>query len=56
MAIDPTADNVIECHDVHLWYGEFEALKGINLSVQAGRSYRNFGALRIGKIHLHSGH
>ncbi len=29
-------DEVIVIKDVHLWYGEFEALKGVNLTVNRG--------------------
>ena len=29
-------DEVIVCRDVHLWYGEFEALRGVSLTVKKG--------------------
>lgn len=28
--------SIIVCRDVHKWYGEFHALKGISLEVRAG--------------------
>jgi len=29
-------EEVIVCRDVHLWYGEFEALRGVSLTVKRG--------------------
>ena len=29
-------DEVIVCQDVHLWYGDFEALRGVSLTVKRG--------------------
>ncbi len=29
-------EEVISCKDVHLWYGEYEALRGVSLSVKRG--------------------
>lgn len=29
-------NEVIVCRDVHLWYGEFEALRGVSLTVKRG--------------------
>jgi general L-amino acid transport system ATP-binding protein len=31
-----TIEEVIVCRDVHLWYGEFEALRGVSLNVKRG--------------------
>ena len=31
-----TTEEVIVCRDVHLWYGEFEALRGVSLTVKRG--------------------
>lgn len=33
--LNPTED-VIVCQDVHLWYGEYEALRGVSLHVKRG--------------------
>ncbi len=34
---DPTSiQDVIVCREVHLWYGEFEALRGVSLTVKRG--------------------
>ena len=30
------SNEVIVCRDVHLWYGEFEALRGVSLTVKRG--------------------
>lgn len=30
------SEEVIVCRDVHLWYGEFEALRGVSLTVSRG--------------------
>ena len=29
-------DEIIVCRDVHKWYGEFEALKGVSMTVKRG--------------------
>jgi general L-amino acid transport system ATP-binding protein len=34
--IGKTNEEVIVCRDVHLWYGEFEALRGVSLTVKRG--------------------
>ena len=38
--VDPSigkiTEEVIICRDVHLWYGEFEALRGVSLTVKRG--------------------
>ncbi len=49
MAVNPTAENIIECQDVHLWYGEFEALKGIDLTVKQGEVIVILGPSGSGK-------
>ncbi len=49
MAINPTAANIIEIRDVHLWYGEFEALKGVNLTVKQGEVIVLLGPSGSGK-------
>ena len=49
MAVNPMADNVIEIEDVHLWYGEFEALRGVNLTVRQGEVIVLLGPSGSGK-------
>ncbi len=49
MAINPLAETVIEVRDVHLWYGEFEALKGVNLTVKQGEVIVILGPSGSGK-------
>ncbi len=49
MAVNPTAENIIEIRDVHLWYGEFEALKGVNLTVKQGEVIVLLGPSGSGK-------
>ena len=31
-----STEEVIVCRDVHLWYGEFEALRGVSLTIKRG--------------------
>ncbi|MCB0031816.1 MAG: amino acid ABC transporter ATP-binding protein, partial [Anaerolineales bacterium] len=46
----PTAvTDVIVCRDVHKWYGEFEALKGVNLTVNSGEVVVIIGPSGSGK-------
>jgi general L-amino acid transport system ATP-binding protein len=42
-------DNIIICRDVHKWYGNFQALKGINLTVKRGEVIVIFGPSGSGK-------
>ncbi len=49
MAVDPMAKNVIEIRDVHLWYGEYEALRGVNLTVKQGEVIVLLGPSGSGK-------
>ena len=42
-------DPIIICHDVHKWYDDFHALRGINLSVDAGEVVVIFGPSGSGK-------
>jgi len=49
MAVDTMAKNIIEIRDVHLWYGEFEALKGVNLTVKQGEVIVLLGPSGSGK-------
>ncbi len=42
-------DNIIICHDVHKWYGQFQALKGIDLTVKRGEVVVIFGPSGAGK-------
>ena len=49
MAVNPMAKNVIEIRDVHLWYGEYEALRGVNLTVKQGEVIVLLGPSGSGK-------
>ena len=42
-------EDVIVCRDVHLWYGEFEALRGVSLSVKRGEVIVILGPSGSGK-------
>ena len=42
-------DNIIVCRDVHKWYGEFHALRGITTSVSRGEVVVIFGPSGSGK-------
>ncbi|MFN2137885.1 MAG: amino acid ABC transporter ATP-binding protein, partial [Candidatus Promineifilaceae bacterium] len=44
-----TAENVIVCNDVHKWYGDFEALRGISLAVRKGEVIVIIGPSGSGK-------
>ena len=44
-----TAENVILCDDVHKWYGDFEALRGISLAVKKGEVIVILGPSGSGK-------
>ncbi len=45
----PASDIIIECCDVHKWFGHFHALKGINLTVKRGEVVVIFGPSGSGK-------
>jgi general L-amino acid transport system ATP-binding protein len=45
----PVADDIIICRDVHKWFGNFEALKGISLSVRTGEVVVVIGPSGSGK-------
>ena len=40
---------IIQCQDVHKWYGDFEALRGISMEVQRGEVIVIFGPSGSGK-------
>jgi len=40
---------IIQCQDVHKWYGDFEALRGISMEVQKGEVIVIFGPSGSGK-------
>jgi general L-amino acid transport system ATP-binding protein len=44
-----TVDDIIICRDVHKWFGNFEALKGITLSVKTGEVVVVIGPSGSGK-------
>ena len=44
-----TSEYIIECNDVHKWYGNFHALKGINLTVKQGEVIVIIGPSGSGK-------
>jgi general L-amino acid transport system ATP-binding protein len=46
-----TATNqpIIVCRDVHKWYGQFHALRGISMEVQKGEVIVIFGPSERGK-------
>jgi general L-amino acid transport system ATP-binding protein len=44
-----TTDPIIVCHDVHKWYDEFHALKGVNMEVKKGEVVVIFGPSGSGK-------
>ncbi|HEU5100371.1 MAG TPA: amino acid ABC transporter ATP-binding protein [Roseiflexaceae bacterium] len=43
------AEDIIICRDVHKWYGDFHALKGINATVKQGEVLVVFGPSGSGK-------
>lgn len=42
-------ENIIICEDVHKWYGDFHALKGVSLTVQSGEVIVILGPSGSGK-------
>lgn len=47
--LDGTDEEIIICRDVHKWYGEFEALRGVNLTVKRGEVIVIIGPSGSGK-------
>ena len=43
------ADDIIICRDVHKWYGDFEALRGVSLTVRRGEVIVIIGPSGSGK-------
>ena len=46
---DKHQDDIIVCRDVHKWYGEFHALRGVSASVRRGEVVVIFGPSGSGK-------
>jgi general L-amino acid transport system ATP-binding protein len=44
-----TTEPIIVCHDVHKWFDEFHALKGVNMEVKKGEVVVIFGPSGSGK-------
>ena len=44
-----TTEPIIVCHDVHKWYDDFHALKGVNMEVKKGEVVVIFGPSGSGK-------
>ena len=48
-SVAPATDEIIICRDVHKWYGDFEALRGISLTVKRGEVIVIIGPSGSGK-------
>lgn len=46
---DITTQAIIQCRDVHKWYGQFHALRGINMEIHKGEVIVIFGPSGSGK-------
>src|SRR5215207_7650947 len=46
---DKQQDDIIVCHDVHKWYGEFHVLRGVSATVRRGEVVVVFGPSGSGK-------
>ena len=49
MAVAANAEDIIVCRDVHKWYGDFHALRGVSLTVKTGEVIVIIGPSGSGK-------
>jgi general L-amino acid transport system ATP-binding protein len=49
MTHQPKEQPIIQCRDVHKWYGQFHALRGIDMDIQKGEVIVIFGPSGSGK-------
>ncbi len=49
-------EDMIVCRDVHKWYGDFHALRGISTTVKRREVVVAFGPLRFGQVHVYQDH
>ena len=49
MSVSANAEDIIICRDVHKWYGDYHALRGISLTVKSGEVIVIIGPSGSGK-------
>lgn len=49
MSQDKASDEIIICRDIHKWYGQFHALRGIDMTIKRGEVIVIFGPSGSGK-------
>ena len=52
----PEPDDMIICRDVHKWYGEYHALRGISASIKRREVVVVFGPSGLWEIDFHPHH